>query len=77
MADADRITSVLESRLSEFSRTPPSINAPPLGGHDDYAGIFRVAVDSLVPELRSAPRKAASAMESTLFEGSVWKGPID
>lgn len=77
MADAESITSVLESDLD--GRTPPFIKAVdvsyPQGGYEDYSGVFKVSVASVYLKFWRALRKAESAAEMSLFEGDMWEGP--
>ena len=67
MADAECITFVLESGRSGPNHNPPFIKAVdvslPPGGYEDYTGIFKVAIESLILELWPALRKAGSAAE--------------
>lgn len=78
MADAECIASVLEPRASG---TPPFIKAVdvslPRGSYDDCTGTFKVAIDRLIPEFWYALREAESAAELSLFEGSIWEGPVE
>jgi len=77
MADAECITSVLESGPG----APPFVKAVdvslPPGGYDDYSGTFKVAVKSLILEFWPALRKAGSAAELSLFEASIWERPLE
>ncbi|KFZ25272.1 hypothetical protein V502_00247 [Pseudogymnoascus sp. VKM F-4520 (FW-2644)] len=65
MADAESITSVLES--DPDGRLPPFIKAVdvsyPQGGYEDYSGVFRVSVASVYLKFWPALRKAESAAE--------------
>jgi hypothetical protein len=78
MADAECIASVLEPGASD---TPPFIKAVdvslPRGGYDGYTGTFKVAIDSLIPGFWYALREAGSAAKLSLFEGSIWGGPVE
>ena len=77
MADAESITSVLES--DPDGRPPPFIKAVdvsyPQGGDEDYSGVFKVSVASVYLKFWPALRKAESAAEMSLFEGDIWEEP--
>ncbi|OBT76557.1 hypothetical protein VF21_05372 [Pseudogymnoascus sp. 05NY08] len=77
MADAESITSVLES--DPDGRPPPFIKAVdvsyPQGGYEDYSGVFKVSVASVYLKFWPALRKAENAAEMSLFEGDIWEEP--
>lgn len=80
MADAECITSLLESGLSEVNRIPPFVKAVdvslPPGGYEDYTGSFKVSIESLILEFWPSLREAGNPAELSLFEGSMWERPL-